>query len=127
LQLRTISGVLEDLRGPEDKLAQLKTAFAELLLCGETLGVGGEVPLQVSPAELATFEGQMRVGPPAVRGDDRVSVREQLLGVVLVTVSGNVEVGVALIEHAPQSPTLTGGPPAGLIHVHGARVTKLPE
>ncbi len=63
----------------------------------------------------------MRVGPPAIRGHDRLGVGEQLLGVVLVTVGRDVQVGVTLIEDAPQRAALTRGPPARLVHIHGAR------
>lgn len=40
------------LPGPEDALAQSETVLAELLLGGESLGVGLEVSSQVRPAEL---------------------------------------------------------------------------
>ncbi len=44
---------------------------------------------------------------------------KQLLRVVLVPSCGDVKIGMALVKDSPQGTTLTGGPPAGLIHVHG--------
>ncbi len=98
--------------------SQSSRPLAELLLCGETLGVGREVPLQMGPAELAALGGQMRVGPPAVRGHDCLRVGQEFPGVILVTVSGDVKEGVAIVKDTPQRAALAGGPPAGLIHVH---------
>ena len=89
--------------------------------------MGGEVPLQVSPAELATLQWQVRKGPPAIRGDDRLRVGQEILGVVLVTIGGDVKVCMAIVKDAPQRATLSGGPPAGLIHVHIAAFTQALE
>ena len=43
---------------------------------------------------------------------------------ILVTVGSDVQIGVALIEDAPQRAALPGGPPAGLVHVHRVRPAK---
>ena len=117
LQLAAVARVEEDLPRPEDALAQLEPDLAELLLGGEPFGVRLEVPPQVSPAELATGERQVRICPPAIGGDDRLRVGEQVLGVILVAVGGDLKEGVAMSERAPQRAPLTGGAPAGLIHV----------
>jgi hypothetical protein len=53
LQLAPLACVLKDLPRPEDLPAQLKTSLAELLLGGEAFSMGGEVALQVAPAQLA--------------------------------------------------------------------------
>ena len=76
----------EDLEGPENALAERKARLAELLLGGEAFGVRGEVPPQVRPADLAAGEREVRIGPPAVGGDDRLRVGQELLGVILVAV-----------------------------------------
>jgi hypothetical protein len=49
----------------------------------------------VSPADLAAFEWEVAIGPPAVGGHDRLGVGEQIFGVVFVTVGGDVQIGVA--------------------------------
>jgi hypothetical protein len=46
-QLPPVVGVLEDLPGPEDALAQGEAVLAELPLGREAFGVGLEVALQV--------------------------------------------------------------------------------
>ena len=55
-----VCGVPVDLPRPEDSLAELKTLFAEFFLCAQALRVRSEVALQMSPAQLATRERQMR-------------------------------------------------------------------
>jgi hypothetical protein len=60
--------------------------LAELLLRGETFGVRGKIAPEVSPAELATRQWQVGVGPPAISGHDRLGVGEQFSGVMLVAV-----------------------------------------
>ena len=92
--------------------------FAELFLGGHAFGVRFEVSCEVRPAELAACERQVGVGPPAIGDHDRLGVGEQLFGVVLVTVGGDVQVGVTLVEDAPQRAALPGGPPARFVHVH---------
>jgi hypothetical protein len=57
------------------------------------------------------------IGPPAVGGDDLRATREQPLGVILVSVRGEMKEGVAAGEHATLRATLAGGAPAGLVHV----------
>jgi len=58
LQDSAVSGVLEDLPCPEHALAQQEALLAELFLCGKPFGVGGEVALQVRPAELRRLRGR---------------------------------------------------------------------
>jgi hypothetical protein len=53
----------------------------------------------------------MRVGPPAVRGDDRAGVGQQFAGVIGVTVSADPQHRVAVGEGAPQRAPLAGGAP----------------
>ena len=72
-------------------MGELEAVLAELFLRGETVGVGGEVALQVRPAELAAAQRQAAVCPPAVRGDDCLGVSEQSLGVILVAVARDLE------------------------------------
>ena len=91
-----VAGVLEDLPGPEQLLADVQPRLAERLLAGEALGVGFEVAQQMRPADLAAADGQMRVGPPAIRRDDRAAVAKQLAGVILVTTCGDRQDGVTL-------------------------------
>ncbi len=43
-------------------------------------GVGGEVALQMRPAQLSTGKRQMGVCPPAIEGDDRLGVGAQGVG-----------------------------------------------
>lgn len=74
LELAPIAGVSEDLPGPEDALAEGKSVLTELLLGCQAFRVGGEIALQMRPADLAAGKRQMRVGPPAVGGDDRLGV-----------------------------------------------------
>jgi hypothetical protein len=45
----------------EQLVADPQAVFAESLLDAKAFGVGGEVALQVRPADLATFERQMCV------------------------------------------------------------------
>jgi hypothetical protein len=47
--------------------------------------------------------------------------------VVLVTVAGDLQVGVTLIEDAPQRAALTGGPPPGFVQVHRSGCSQLLE
>jgi len=47
--------------------------------------------------------------------------------VVLVTVGRDLQVSVTLIEDAPQCAALPCGPPARLVHVHRASLTKPPQ
>jgi hypothetical protein len=118
LKLAAVMGVLVDLQGPEHALADPLAVLAELFLAGHAFGVRFEVTGEVCPADLAALEREVAIGPPAVRGHDRPGVGEQVLGVVFVTVDGDVQVGVTLVEDAPQRAALTGGPPPGLVHVH---------
>src|SRR5918998_1551889 len=83
-----------------------KAGHAEGLLGGESLGVGLEVAPQMRPADLASFGGQVRVGPPAIRGDDRCRAGQQLAGVVFVAVGADAQHGVAVGERAPQRAAL---------------------
>jgi hypothetical protein len=92
--------------------------LAELFLGGHALSVRSEVAHKVRPADLTARKRQMAIGPPAVGGHDRRGLTEQALGVVFVAVCGDVQVGVTLVEDAPQGAALTGGPPARLVHVH---------
>ena len=41
-----------------------------------------------------------------------------------MTVGRDVQVGVTLIEDAPQRAALTSGPPAGLVHMHRPAVSQ---
>jgi hypothetical protein len=47
-------------------LADAQPVLAEGLLGADAFGVGFEVASQVRPADLATTDGQMVVGPPAI-------------------------------------------------------------
>ena len=76
-----------------------------------------EISSQMRPAQLPPRQGQVRIGPPAVGGDDRPCVLEQALGVILMATRGDAKERVAIGERAPQRAALTGGAPAGLIHV----------
>src|SRR6202041_1959841 len=87
---------------------------SELPLAGQALGVRGEVPAQVSPVDLTSGKRQVRIGPPAVGGDDRLSVTERLLGVILVATWLDLKVDMSVIEQPPHRAPLTGGTPAGL-------------
>src|SRR5207249_7565459 len=49
LELVALAGVLEDLPGPEQLLADLQGGLAELLVGGQALGVRFEVAPQVRP------------------------------------------------------------------------------
>jgi len=68
-----------------------------------------EVAREVRPAELAAREREVAIGPPAIRGHDRLRLGEQVLGVVFVTVGGDVQIGVVAVEDAPQRAALTSG------------------
>jgi len=94
------SCVLVDLPGPEDALAQPQAVLTELLLAGHAFGVRFEVAREVRPTDLASSEREVAIGPPAVRGHDRLRLGEQALGVVLMTVGRGVQVGVTVIEDA---------------------------
>jgi len=64
----------------------LALRLAELPLGDEAFGVGGEVALQVRPAQLAAAQRQVRICPRAIGGDDRLGVGEQFLGAILVAI-----------------------------------------
>jgi hypothetical protein len=93
--------VLEDLPGPEQLLADAQARLAECLLGSEALGVRLEVTRQVRPTDLAAADGQMPVGPPAIRRDDRAGVAEQVAGVIFVTVGRYAQRGVTVGKGAP--------------------------
>jgi hypothetical protein len=103
LELGSVAGVLVDLPHPKQLLADPQPGFAEGLLGGEAFGVRGEVALQVRPADLAAAQRQVRVGPPAIRRDDRAGVREQSPGLVLVAIGRDAQHGMAVGESAPQA------------------------
>jgi hypothetical protein len=57
-ELAAVVGVLVDLPGPEDALAQAQAVLAELFLGGHAFGVRFEVACEVRPAELAACSGR---------------------------------------------------------------------
>jgi len=84
--------------------------------------VGGEVPDQVGPAELASFGGEVVVGPPAIGGGDaREALAEQRLGFALVAVGGDPEDGLGRCERAPERALRAAQALAGLVDVDGRR------
>ncbi len=123
LELCSLTGVLEGLPGPEDAFAESEAVLPELLLGREPFGMRLEPSTKMRPAELSSLERQMRIGPPAIRGHDRLGVGEQLLGVILMPIGLDGEVSMVEIEHAPQSAALPGGAPARLVHVQRLRST----
>lgn len=84
--------MLEDLPGPEDLLADAQSVLAELRVGAAALGVEGKIALQMRPTGLPTADGQMAVGPPAIAGDDRLRVGEQVLGTILVAVGSTLRI-----------------------------------
>jgi hypothetical protein len=94
--------------------------LAELAFAADALGVGLEVALQVRPADLATRERQVVVGPPAIGRDDRRGVGEQVAGVILTAVRGDGEYRVAVREGAPERVLGSLQPPPRLVHVQVA-------
>ena len=76
-----------------------------------------EVALQVRPADLASLERQVAVGPPAIRRHDRRAVGEQLASAVLVTIASDPQDGVAFGEGAPERAPAARESPAGFVHV----------
>src|SRR6266496_275946 len=76
----TVAVCLELLPGDEQPRCDLESCLAELVLSGEPVCVGGEVPDEVGPAELAPVGVEVVVGPPAIRaGDAREVLAEQRL------------------------------------------------
>ena len=73
LEFTAVAGVLVDLPRPEQLRADAQPVLAEFVLGGEAVGVGGEVALQMRPADLAAAQREVRVGPPAIRRDDRLA------------------------------------------------------
>ena len=77
-----------------------------------------EVAHQVRPAELAALDGEVVVGPPAVRaGDAAELLAQERLGLALVAVGGDAEDRRARGERSPERAPVAARPPAGLIDV----------
>lgn len=99
-----------------------QAGLAELALVGErALGVEAEVAQKTRPANLATGRVEMVIGPPAIRGDDRLAPSEQLFGLLPMTGRSHAKDGSLLGEGAPEEPPLARLPPAGLISTEGRR------
>src|SRR6266540_3669809 len=80
-QAGTIAVLRELVPGREQASCDREAGRAELLLSGEPLAVGGEVPDEVGPAELAPFGLEVVVGPPAIGAGDALEVlAEERLG-----------------------------------------------
>jgi hypothetical protein len=76
LELVALAGVLEDLPGPEQPLADSQAGFAKFLLDAAAFGVKGKVALRMRPADLPATDGKMAIGPSAIGRDDRGAVGE---------------------------------------------------
>ncbi len=106
--------------GREQPSCEREAGLAELLLGGEPFAVGGEVPGQVRPAELALFGVEVVVGAPAIRAGDAGEVlAEQRLDLALMTAGGDPEDGRLCGQRAPERTPLAGCAPAGLVDVDG--------
>jgi hypothetical protein len=104
--------------GCEQPPGDRESPVAELLLGGEPFAVGGEIPGEVSPTELAPFGVEVVVCPPAIRaGDAREVLAAQCPGLALMTVSGDPEERCPPSQRAPEGAPLPGCPPAGLVDV----------
>ncbi len=80
--------------------------------------MGGEVPEQVCPAELALLGVEVVVGAPAIRaGDAGEILAEQRPDLTLVTAGGDPEQRCPLGQSAPERAPLARRPPAGLVDV----------
>ena len=84
------------------------------------LAVGGEIPDEVRPAELAPFGVEVVVCPPAIRAHDaREVLAEERLGLALVAVGGDAEERRPLGERTPERAPAAAQAPAGLVDVDG--------
>ena len=91
-ELAAITLVPVGVPGREQALCDRQAGLAELLLGGESFAVGGEVPQQVRPAELAPLGVEVVVGPPAVGAGDALEVlAEEGLGLAPMAVGGDPE------------------------------------
>jgi hypothetical protein len=77
LQLTPVLGVLEGSPRAEYLLGELQAVFAELFLSSDPFRVRLEVAFRVWPAKLAARQRQAAVGPPAIRGHNRLGASEQ--------------------------------------------------
>jgi hypothetical protein len=66
-QVGAIAALSEPVPGLEQAAGDREAGLAERLLGGEPLAVGGEVPNQVRPTDLAPFRLEVVVRPPAIR------------------------------------------------------------
>src|SRR5829696_10085838 len=67
------------------------------------------------PAELAAGRLEVVVGPPAIRGDDRLAFAEHRLCLLAVAGGGDPHHRGLITEGAPEEPRLARLLPAGLI------------
>mgnify|MGYP007107693838 CR=1 FL=1 len=121
-QLSAIVARLVVIPGNEETRSDGKPGLAELFLLPPALGVGGEVPSEMGPTQLAPLRFQVVMGLPAVAGGDtREAITEQRSGLPLMAVGGDAKDGRAAGERTPEGALLTPGAPAGLIDVDGGR------
>ena len=117
-QLSAIVARLVVIPGNEETRSDGKPGLAELFLLPPALGVGGEVPSEMGPTQLAPLRFQVVMGLPAVAGGDtREAITEQRSGLPLMAVGGDAKDGRAAGERTPEGALLTPGAPAGLIDI----------
>src|SRR5439155_2309069 len=70
LEAGPVAVLLVGVPGGEELVCDREAAVSERFLFADAVAVGGEVPGQVRPAELAPGEVEVVVAPPAVGADD---------------------------------------------------------
>ena len=107
----------------EYSAGQLDPLVAEGLLLAQAVRVAAKITLEMRPAHLPSGGVEMAVAVPAVRDHDPgVPRANQRLELFAVAMLGNLKERGASSARSPSGPTLTGGPPTGLIDLHDALV-----
>jgi hypothetical protein len=106
----------EPIPGRKQPPCDLQPRLAEALLGGEPCEVGGQIPDQVRPADLARGGIEAAVGPAAIGADDPFEIpAKQGDRLALVAVGGDPEEGRPRSEGAPPGAPLAAHSPAGLV------------
>src|SRR2546425_3925029 len=129
LETSPVAVLLVDVPGGEEVVCDPEAAVSELFLVGHAFAVGGEVSLQVGPAELPVGGVEVVVAAPAVRADDPGEARaEQHPGLGRVAARRDPEHGGSAGQRGPQRPPAAGGLPTGLVDIdHRRRLDALLE